>query len=331
MGYRAEKEKIEKKIRLIRTVALCVALTMLLGLCVFSAFVPPITWKYYVAKPKITQRNNGDLRMHFIDVGQGDAILLELPDGKVALIDGGDTSDGTSTAVLRYLNALDIEVIDYLFVSHSDSDHCGALATVLQYKTVLNAYLPFANPEYTTTSYLEFYQAVLEEECEVFYTSRAISLQDEAKTYQLSCLYPYSFDVNEDMLYWEEPECSVMWLEYMGVGALFMADATMAIEAELIRDDGLGMLPPGVDLKHTEILKVGHHGSKYSTSTEFLQYCNFEVGVISCGKGNPYGHPTDEVLGRLEESGVTCFRTDKNGSIMITVKSSDGFGVDFIK
>ena len=331
MGYRAEKNKIEKKIRLIRLVALCVALTLVLGLCVFSAFVPPITWKYYVAKPKISKRGTEELRIHFIDVGQGDSTLIELPDGKVALIDGGDTSDASATAVLRYMNALDIEVIDYLFVSHSDSDHCGSLATVLQYKTILNAYLPFANPEYTPTAYLNFYQAVLEEGCEIFYTSREISLQDEAGTYQLACLYPYSLDVDEDMLYWQEPECSVLWLEYMGVGALFMADATMTLEGELLRDAEFGMLPFGIDLSNTEILKVGHHGSKYSTSMELLEYCHIEAAVISCGKGNPYGHPTKETLGRLEDAGVTCFRTDKDGSVMITVKSKDGFGVNLVK
>ena len=331
MGYRAEKNKIEKKIRLIRIVALCIALAIVLGLCVFSAFIPPITWKYYVNKPKVSLRSEGELRIHFLDVGQGDATLIELPDGKVALIDGGDETNAATSTVLRYLNALNIEVIDYLFVSHTDSDHCGSLTTVLQYKTVLNAYLPFANPEYTASTYLAFYQAVLEEECECYYTSRETVLQDEAGTYQLACLYPYSLDVDEDMAYWEEPESSVMWLEYMGVSALFMADASIAIEEEIMRDNGLGMLPFGVDLTETEILKVGHHGSKYSTSSEFLKYCGAQLAVISCGKNNPYGHPTQETLDRLAAENVTCFRTDKDGTVMITIKSGEGFGVNLIE
>lgn len=331
MGYRAEKEKIEKKIRLIRIIALCVALAMVLGLCVFSAFVPPITWKYHVAKPKISQRADGELRMHFIDVGQGDSTLIELPDGKIALIDGGDNFDGAAKAVLRYLNALDIKVIDYLFVSHSDADHCGSLAEVLQHKTVLNAYLPFVDPEDSTTTYIELYQAVLEEGCEVYYTSRDVTLQDELETYHLSCLYPYSLDVEESEKDWEEPECSIMWLEYKGISALFMADASAALEEKLINDDKMGVLLPWVDLTDVEILKVGHHGSKYSTTWAFLQYCQFETAVISCGKGNPYGHPTSETLGRLEDSGVTYFRTDRNGSVMITVKSEDGYEANFVK
>lgn len=331
MGYRAEKNKIEKKIRLIRIIALCVALASVLGLCVFSVFVPPITWKYYVAKPSVPKCGDGELRMHFIDVGQGDSTLIELPDGKVALIDGGDTSDQASKAVLRYLNALDIDVIDYLFVSHSDGDHCGGLTTVLQHKTILNAYLPFANPEYATGTYLQFYQTVLAEGCEIFYTSREVVLMDSAQTYQLSCLYPYSLDVNSNLLYWQEPESSVMWLEYMGVGALFMADAGMSIESELLRDDEFNMLPAGVDLTRAKILKVGHHGSKYSTSSAFLEYCNIEAAVISCGEGNPYGHPTEETLGRLKDAGVKTFRTDRDGSVMISIGSKDGFGVKLIK
>ncbi|MBE7080203.1 MAG: MBL fold metallo-hydrolase [Clostridiales bacterium] len=331
MGYRAEKNKIESKIRLIRIIALCVALVIVLGLCVFSVFVPPKTWKYYVAKPSVAERGDGELRIHFIDVGQGDSALIELPDGKVALIDGGDTSDQASKAVLRYLNALDIDVIDYLFVTHSDADHCGGLTAVLQYKTVLNAYLPFVNPEYTTATYLQFYQEVLAEECEIVYTSREMLLQDKEKTYQLSCLYPYSLDTDSNMLNGEEPECSILWLEYKGVGALFMADATMAREGELLRDDELNMLPVGVDLTRTKILKVGHHGSKYSTASALLEYCNIEVAVISCGKGNPYGHPTEETLERLRDAEVTTFRTDRDGAVMITINSTDGFGVNLIK
>ena len=331
MGYRAEKIKIEKKIRVIRIVALCIALTLLLGLCVFSAFVPPITWKYYVNKPKLSIREAGELRIHFLDVGQGDSTLIELPDGKVALIDGGDTSSKAASAILRHLNALDIEVIDYLFVSHTDTDHCGSLTAILQYKTVLNAYLPFANPEYSSVAYIEFYQAALDEGCDLHYTSRETFIQDEAGTYQLACLYPYSLDVDVDMAYWKEPESSVMWLEYMGVSALFMADATFAVEEELVRDADLGLLPFGVDLKSTEILKVGHHGSKYSTSSAFLEYCGAQLAVISCGKNNPYGHPTEETMDRLTAANVQYFRTDKDGALMVTVKSGEGFGVNLIK
>ena len=111
MGYRAEKEKIEKKLRVIRLVALCVVLTAVVGLCAFSAFRPPDTWKYYVKKPDVVKRADGELRVHFLDVGQGDCTLIELPDGKVALIDGGDSTQQTE----KSLNIVIINLLHYKF------------------------------------------------------------------------------------------------------------------------------------------------------------------------------------------------------------------------
>ena len=147
MGYRAEKEKIEKKLRIVKIVVLCVALALVVGLCVFSAFCPPAQWKYYVNKPEVAKRSAGEMRIHYLDVGQGDCTLVELPDGKVVLIDGGDSTERTAETILRYLNALKIKTIDYLIVTHTHSDHCGALQKVVEQKKILNAYLPAAKPE----------------------------------------------------------------------------------------------------------------------------------------------------------------------------------------
>lgn len=330
MGYRAEKEKIEKKIRLIRFIALCVALAFVLGLCIFSAIRPPITWKYYVDKPDVDKREEGELRIHFLDVGQGDSTLIELPDGKVVLIDGGDESTQTTNTVLRYLNALKIKTIDYLFVTHEDTDHCGSLAMLVQCKKVLNAYLPVTNIEKASDAYVRFYEAILEEKgCEIHYASRSTVLRDEAGTYTLSCLYPYTLDVDENVAEWAQPVSSVMWLDYMGVNALFMGDAGTEIENMLMSDMRNGLLP-SVNLTSTEILKVGHHGSKGSTSEAFLDCINPQAAVISCGENN-YGHPSETVLSNLKTQGVEIFRTDEKGTVMMSVSSGEGFSVGFIE
>ena len=146
MGYRAEKLEIEGKIKVVKRVALGVVLVVLTGLCVFSAFMPADTWKHYVGKPEIDKRGEGELRIHFLDVGQGDSTLIELPDGKIVLIDGGNAQEENSTKILRYLNALKIDTIDHLVVSHADSDHCGGLKTVVENKKILTAYLPNTKP-----------------------------------------------------------------------------------------------------------------------------------------------------------------------------------------
>ena len=328
MGYRAEKEKIEKKIRAIKMVVLCVVLVAVIGLCVFSAICPPATWKYRVKKPKIAKRADGEMRIHFLDVGQGDCTLIELPDGKVALIDGGDTSSRTAETILRYLNALKIKTIDYLVVSHPNRDHVGSLKTVVEQKKVLNAYLPATNPKNEHATYAGFYQELLEEDCNLTYSARGVNVSGNGYTF--SFLYPYVENVDDADNY--DGASSVLWLDYMGMSAIFMGDETSETEEALIRDDGLGLFDNlGVDLQSTEILKVGHHGSDSSTSLEFLQYLHVKTAVISCGKNNAYNHPADSVLDNISLAGAGVYRTDVNGTVMISIKNGDGYGLETIK
>ena len=328
MGYRAEKEKIEKKIRAIKMVVLCVVLVAVIGLCVFSAICPPATWKYRVKKPKIAKRADGEMRIHFLDVGQGDCTLIELPDGKVALIDGGDTSSRTAETILRYLNALKIKTIDYLVVSHPNRDHVGSLKTVVEQKKVLNAYLPATNPKNEHATYAGFYQELLEEDCNLTYSARGVNVSGNGYTF--SFLYPYVENVDDADNY--DGASSVLWLDYMGMSAIFMGDETSETEEALIRDDGLGLFDNlGVDLQSTEILKVGHHGSDSSTSLEFLQYLHVKTAVISCGKNNAYNHPADSVLDNISLAGAEVYRTDVNGTVMISIKNGGGYGLETIK
>lgn len=323
MGYRAEKEKIEKKIRLIKIVALCVALVILLGFCVFSAFCPPASWKYHVKKPEVSTREEGEMRIHFLDVGQGDCTLIELPDGKVALIDGGDATERTAQTILRRLNALKIKTIDYLIVTHTDNDHCGALKKIVQQKRILNAYLPATKPEYEGEIYAGFYQEILEENCRIVLSSRSVKMSGE--NYTFAFVYPYTVDVKDD---YYNGESAVVWLDYLGISTIFMADATEEVEQMLVDDAKIGFLESiKVDLASTEIIKVGHHGSEYSTSLDFLQYLNVDTAVVSCGVNNPYGHPSKKMMANVDTAGAELYRTDTQGTVMISVKSADGYTV----
>ncbi len=327
MGYRAEKEKIEKKLRVIRLVALCVVLTAVVGLCLFSAFCPPATWKYYVKKPDVVKREDGELRVHFLDVGQGDCILIELPDGKVVLIDGGDNTERTEKTVLRYLNALKIKTIDYLIVTHADSDHCGSLATVLEQKTVLNAYLPTTNPADAGGAYASLYQELLEQNATKIFSARGKQITEENAPYTFSFVYPYAEGVESD-----NGESSVAWLDYKGISFIFMADATAETEEKLIRDSELNFLDNiGVDLRSTEIIKIGHHGSETSSSLEFLQYLQVKEAVVSCGKNNSYNHPRDKVLENIAAVGADLYRTDENGTVVVSVKDAGCYSVKTAK
>lgn len=333
MSYFTEKLKIESKIKKIKIVVAAIVAAVLLALCIFSAFVPPATWKYRVAIPKINKRAAGEMRLHFLDVGQGDAIIIELPDGKIMLIDGGNNDSKTEKSIMRYLHALKIETIDYLVVTHADSDHCGSLDTVLKYKKIKNAYIPKTNIT-VNKEYADFYAMLQKEQCNVEYSARSIILNNEGEyPYELSFLLPYTLEVEEGEEETKENNQSsaVIWLDYQGISALFAADATMEMENNLMRDDKLGLLENrGVDLSSTEILKVAHHGSKYSSSLEFLQYLNLKTAVISCGEKNVYGHPTQEVLENLNAVGAQIYRTDEDENILISVSKHGKYQTKFV-
>ncbi|MBP3422483.1 MAG: MBL fold metallo-hydrolase [Clostridia bacterium] len=327
MGYRDQKAKVTDKIQRIKRIALSFGVFLLVGLLIFSFFYPPNSWKYYFHLPKVGKRQQNEMRVHFLDVGQGDCILIELPDGKVMLVDGGGSGAKTEKTVLRYMNALKIDVIDHLLITHTDNDHSGAIGEVARMKKVLNAYLP-------TTSNIEggcyaaAYAELSKKECELFETNRALNLsQDGATPYTLSFLYPYMENLEE-----ENEGSAVFWLDYMGVSFLFTGDASSEVEEVLVRDDEYGFLKEKkVELSSTEILKVAHHGSVNSSSLEFLNYLNLQTAVISCGKDNAYGHPADSVLDKLQIVGSDVYRTDEDGHIIVTVKEDGSYFVERVK
>lgn len=334
MGYRAEKLAIEEKIKRIKRIVLFIVVGIVMSLCIFSAFIPAETWKYHVAKPKISKRLDGELRLHFLNVGQGDCSLIEFPDGKIMLVDGGDASSKTEKTILRYLNALKIEKIDYLLLTHSDVDHCGSLDKVVKYKKIGKAYIPKVLED-INTQYSEFYAELIEKGCSTSFSSKSIAISSDRADcpYTLSFLYPYTSDVNAMDKLAENTNAysSVFWLDYFGASALFTGDApTNPVEEKLKTADELSLNAENVCLTSTEILKVAHHGSEDSSSTEFLQYLNVETAVISCAKDNPYGHPSENLCERLKENGIKDYRTYQDGHIIITIDKMGDYKVDCI-
>ncbi|MBR2375088.1 MAG: MBL fold metallo-hydrolase [Clostridia bacterium] len=328
MGFREKKNKAEKKWRALKIGVLCFLLIALTGLCVFSAFCPPKTWKYYVGKPDVSKRKDGELRIHMLDVGQSECILLEFPDGKTALIDGGDGRETTNKTILRYLNALKIDTIDVLIVTHTDADHCGGLDEIIQNKKIKTAYLPNVEPT-ENTQYAEVYNALLDEECPFTAAHYGLRLGNNSQeySYAFTCIYPYTLS---DLDGTESNErSSVFWLDYNGVSALFTGDMSTETETNLAKAHRLGVCAQlGVDLSSTEILKVAHHGSSNSTSASFLELLGVETALISCGENNVYGHPTEQVLHNLQTVGATTYRTDRQGHIVVTITPSGTYAVE---
>ncbi len=333
MGYAAEKKQMSRKKKILFLVIAIFVGVLLIGLSIFSHFYPMQSWKYYFSLPNVATRKAGELRVHFLDVGQGDCTLVELPDNKILLIDGGNGSATNDKKIMRYLNALEIETIDYLVLTHADGDHAGGLDTVLAYKTVKNVYYPNLENPAVNRYYAEFYEKLLDEKCKKFTSERYLTISSTKEKYPftLAFLSPYSREANAEGV-GENDDSAVLWLDYQGVSVLFCGDASTLVERKLMQDDQVDAFEEiGVKLfENTEILKVAHHGSADSTSIDFLKYLQVQTAVLSVGKDNAYKHPDAEVLTNLSSHGAETFRTDENGTVILTLKDGQ-YTSKFIK
>lgn len=239
------------------------------------------------------------VHVSILDVGQGDAILVRQKDREL-LIDGGP--DG---AVLGQLGAAmpfwdrDIELA---VLTHPHADHFAGLTQVMGRYHV--GTLITSGRENSTENHQAFKSAAAEEGSRVVVTDRGdeFMLSPDAKFRVLSPSQPNSSnDLNDASV--------VLELDAFGRRALFMGDATMRVEQEL--------LERGDDL-HADFLKVGHHGSKYSSSKEFLEAVHPAVAAVSVGK-NSYGHPASATLRRLQDAGAKTWRTDRDGGLDIRI------------
>lgn len=232
------------------------------------------------------------LNVYFIDVGQADSILLENK-GHYMLIDAGNNEDGPK--LVNYFNEQDIKEFDYVVGTHAHEDHIGGMDDIIKNFKIDNFYMPDA---ITTTKTFEDVLDALEETNVIFQTpkvNQTFNLQDTTIT-------TLSVTADEKNL----NDTSIVLKVKHGTNTfLFMGDASTKIEKNLLNKD----------IK-SDVLKVGHHGSRYSTSLEFLKKVSPEYAVISVGENNTYKHPHEEILKRLEEQNIQIYRTDKQGTIL---------------
>ena len=275
----------------------------LLALLIVLVAVALLIWQSAEGRKNTVNVPMDGLYVHYIDVGQGDSELV-CCNGEYMLIDAGEPD--ASDAVLEYLDALGIDRLDYLVCTHGHSDHCGGLDAVvesLEVETVFTS--PYADD---SPSYEIFTDAVYDAGLELTVPELGESYRlGEASFSFIGPLEDYD-NQNDDSL--------VMRLEYGDTSFLFTGDMTSKAEKDLIND--------GADLR-CDVLKVGHHGSSGSSCYQFLYEAQPSIGVISCEKGNSYGHPHEEALSRLNDADITVFRTDLEGSIVIF---SDGMRVE---
>lgn len=312
----AEKRKPRKKTK--RTARkkvklnwpLIFGVSLLLSACCFITLSPYLrlpfaipTWQEIFAAVQLDDSvspNSPDepLRVHYIDVGQGDSILIQYKKHNI-LIDAGE--NGCGSGILKYLKKQGVSSLDYAIATHPHSDHIGGMDEVIKELSVKEVFLPRLPEELqpTTKSYTSLLYAVSESGARL--TAPEDGQKIEWDDFVLTFMVPKAdYDNLNNM-------SVIAKVNYKNASYLFNGDAEKEREKEL--------LSSGADLK-ADVLKAGHHGSSTSSTADFIHAVKPKIAVISCGKDNDYGHPSKKTLKTLSDAKV--YRTDRSGTIVIS-------------
>ena len=242
----------------------------------------------------------------FINVGQGDGILIHGDNGTKVMVDGGSTSEKqvAKNCIVPYLKAEGIGTIDYSIITHTDKDHISGILEILENNNsnrirIKNLVMPDINMKDDT--YNELIEKAKLKKINVLYIKKGDTLS-LGKT-KIKCIYPETTTTASD----KNDYCTVLSVKNKTSKILLTGDISKEIE-EKIKDD--------IEENYT-VLKVAHHGSNYSSSEKFLKKVNPKYSIISVGKNNSYGHPGNETMERLRKQGGVIYRTDEKGGITI--------------
>ncbi len=251
----------------------------------------------------------GALKVAFLDVGQGDSILIQAPNGKTMLIDGGRSTNLAETVIIPKLKEWGAQQVDVLIPTHPDADHIGGLVGVLENYPVKLAAL--TGQVHSTQIYERLLTNIRDKNVEALKvrTGTAIPFDPSVK---IEVLGPDDDAVQDD----DNNNASiVIKLTYGNTSFLLTGDAEMPANQAI--------LERGFDVRST-VLKLGHHGSRTSTNEDWLKKVQPQLGIISAGKDNSFGHPHPEVIAVLEKLKIPYLRTDEHGTITVT---SDGTAI----
>lgn len=285
-------EKKAKKERRIKGQNVKLRLACIVGFLLLNYLI------YYIPNP--------GFYITFINVGQGDGILIHGDNGTKVMVDGGSTSEKqvAKNCIVPYLKAEGIGTIDYSIITHTDKDHISGILEILENNNsnrirIKNLVMPDINMKDDT--YNELIEKAKLKKINVLYIKKGDTLS-LGKT-KIKCIYPETTTTASD----KNDYCTVLSVKNKTSKILLTGDISKEIE-EKIKDD--------IEENYT-VLKVAHHGSNYSSSEKFLKKVNPKYSIISVGKNNSYGHPGNETMERLRKQGGVIYRTDEKGGITI--------------
>lgn len=243
--------------------------------------------------------SSSEVLVYFIDVGQADAIYIKDGNSNM-MIDAGNNADGK--LLVKYLQSLNVKNFKYVVGTHAHEDHIGGIDDIINNFKIDNFYMPEA---ISTSKTFEDVLDALDKNKVTFQTPKiGDKFTLENTNFEVLSIGNDTSDLNDTSL--------VLKMSYNNTCVLFMGDASSNVEKNLLNKD--------IDC---QVLKVGHHGSRYSSSDEFIKKVNPTYGIIMVGKDNKYGHPTKKALDILNKYKVTIHRTDEEGTIVMHLKGND--------
>ncbi|MBD5585905.1 MBL fold metallo-hydrolase [Clostridium botulinum] len=248
-----------------------------------------------------TSNKSNELKVHYIDVGQGDSILVQTKDKNI-LIDAGTRK--SSDNLISYLKKQHIKKLDYVIATHPHEDHIGGMPKVIEEFEISNFYAPKKTAN--TKIFKDMILQLKKKNLKINVAKKGISLNLSTNS-SLDFLAPVKDNYENT-----NDSSAVVKLTHGNTKFLFTGDAEKTSEKDILNSNE--------DLS-SNVLKVGHHGSHSSSSKEFLDKINPKIAIISCGKNNDYGHPHKETMKELNKRNIEVYRTDIDGNIVLT---SDG-------
>lgn len=274
-------------------------LALLLSVLIAFSLAGCVDYQQIVTTPN----EDGVLRVHFFDVGQGDSMFCELPNGETILIDAGETDQGEN--VVNKIKNLGYSSIDYVVATHPHSDHIGGLSAVFEAFDIGTTYMP--NATHTTSTFEKLLTAIEYENCKVVQAKQGVVMLDgDVYASFVAPVQDYYDEINN--------YSACLKLVYGSNSFLFMGDSEDLVEYEI------------TDNIDVDVVKVSHHGSSKSSCYNFVSRTSAEYAVFEVGADNSYGHPHAEVLDVWTQSQSKILRTDIHGDIVFV---SDGKNLSY--